>query len=230
MTPRLLAALAACVLVAACASPGPQRLSSSSAVAAGSQARTFMEVQSRIEPVAEAECARRNPRANCDFRIVVDDRPGMPPNAYQTLDARGRPILGVTASLVAQAQNPDELAFVLAHEASHHIAGHLARQGQQATAGAIAYGRAAAESGATADAIQRAQLVGAQRAMWSNSKEWELEADQIGTLVTARAGFDPVRGAEFFRRLPDPGHRGSTHPSNAERIALVRQTAARMGY
>ena len=230
MTPRLMAALAACVLVAACASPGPHSTSSNSAIGAGSQARTFMDVQSRIEPVAEAECARRNPGANCDFRIVVDDRPGMPPNAYQTLDARGRPILGVTASLVARAQNPDELAFVLAHEASHHIAGHLTQQGHQATAGAMAYGRAAAESGANADGIQRAQLVGAQRAMWSNSKEWELEADQLGTMVTARAGFDPVRGAEFFRRLPDPGHRGSTHPSNAERIALVRQTAARMGY
>jgi predicted Zn-dependent protease len=225
MTTRLWAALAACALVAACAAPGPHSTSSSSAVSAGSQAMSFMEVQQRLEPVAEAECARHNPRANCDFRIVVDDRPGLPPNAYQTLDARGRPILGVTASLVARAQNADELAFVLAHEAAHHIAGHLDQQGRHAAAGAMAYGRAAAQSGATQAAVQRAQLVGAQRAMWSNSKNWELEADQVGARVAARAGFDPVRGAEFLRRLPDPGRHGSTHPSNRERIAVVRMAA-----
>jgi predicted Zn-dependent protease len=224
MIPRLVAALAACVLVAACAAPGPHSTSSTSAVSGGgSQALTFMEVQRRVEPVAEAECARRNPGVNCDFRIVVDDRPGMGPNAFQTLDGRGRPILGVTASLIARAANPDELALVIAHEAAHHIAGHLGQQGDQAVAGAMAYGRAAAASGASRAAVERAQSVGAQRAMWSNSKAWELEADRLGAMVAMRAGFDPVRGAEFFRRLPDPGNRGATHPSNAERIAAVRQ-------
>jgi Zn-dependent protease with chaperone function len=110
----------------------------------------FMAVQSRVEPVAEAECARRNPGANCDFRIVVDDRPGMPPNAYQTLDRQGRPLLGVTASLIAQIHNEDELALIMAHEAAHHIAGHLAQQNQYASMGAAAYGRAASRSeGAT---------------------------------------------------------------------------------
>jgi predicted Zn-dependent protease len=183
----------------------------------------FMAVQSRVEPVAEAECARRNPGANCDFRIVVDDRPGMPPNAYQTLDRTGRPLLGVTTSLVAQIHNEDELALIMAHEAAHHIAGHLAQQNEYASMGAAAYGRAASRSeGATAATVQQAQMIGAQLAVRTYSRNWELEADRLGAQVAARAGFDPIRGAEFFRRIPDPGNRRfGTHPANSERIAAV---------
>lgn len=231
MRSRLLAALAACVLLAACAPPVQQSISTISPRQVGqSQAMSFLEVQRRVEPVAEAECARRNPRANCDFRIVVDDRPGMPPNAFQTLESNGRPLLALTASLVARAANPDELAFVLAHEAAHHIAGHLSQQNQHAIAGAAAYGQvAAAKAGATSRSIQQAQQIGAQRAVRGFSRQWELEADRLGAMVAARAGFDPVRGAEFFRRLPDPSGTG-THPTNGERIAAVRMTAAGMAF
>jgi Zn-dependent protease with chaperone function len=36
-----------------------------------------------------------------------------------------------------------------------------------------------------------------------------------------------VRGAEYFNRVPDPGNRFlGTHPPNADRIRVVRQTAA----
>ena len=224
MTPRFWAALAACVLVAACAEPPRQAASPTSARAAGqTQAMNFLAVQSRVEPVAEAECVRRNPRANCDFRIVVDDRRGLPPNAYQTLDRSGRPLLGFTTSLVAQIHNPDELALIMAHEAAHHIAGHLAQQNQYATIGATAYGRVASRTeGATAATVQQAQMIGAQVAVRTYSRNWELEADRLGAQVAARAGYDPIRGAEFFRRIPDPGNRPmGTHPANAERIAAV---------
>ncbi|MBC7178815.1 MAG: peptidase M48, partial [Roseovarius sp.] len=66
------------------------------------QVEQFITVVQRVEPVAERECRARSPRANCDFRIVVDDRPGQPPNAYQTLDRNGQPILAFTLPLIAQ--------------------------------------------------------------------------------------------------------------------------------
>lgn len=233
MGSRVWAAAAACLLVAACAEVPHRASSNSSALPGGPvQVLSFREVQARVEPVAEAQCRRANPRANCDFRIVVDDRPGMSPNAFQTLDGRGRPMLAVTSSLVALMANEDELALVLAHEASHHIAGHLARQGEHANLGAAAFGRIASrEAGATADSIRQAQMIGAQVGARSFSKEIELEADRLGAVVAARAGFDPVRGAEFFRRIPDPGNRVlGTHPSNAERIAMVRQAVGQRGF
>lgn len=230
MSLRPLSALAACLALAACATPPGARPGVETA-AAQAQAISFVEVARRVEPVAEGECARRNPGAICDFRIVVDDRPYMEPNAYQTLDSSGRPVLAFTAALIAMVQNEDELAFVMSHEASHHIAGHLDRMGQNASAGAAAFGRIArATAGATPDSIREAEMLGAQVGARSYSKEFELEADRLGALVAAEAGFDPLRGADFFLRLPDPGNRFlGTHPSNGERIATVRAAVAEFG-
>jgi predicted Zn-dependent protease len=59
------------------------------------------------------------------------------------------------------------------------------------------------------------------------SKDFELEADALGTVISMRAGFDPIRGAAFFTRIPDPGNRFlGTHPPNAQRIETVRRVAA----
>ena len=192
------------------------------------QARAFLAVADAIEPLAEAECALRNPRANCDFRIVVDDRRGMPPNAFQTLDRSGRPILAFTLALILEVRNADEMAFVMAHEASHHIAGHLARQEINAARGAADFGRMATQmAGVTPAAIREAQQIGAMVGARSYSKEFELEADALGTIIAARAGYDPIRGAEFFLRIPDPGNRFmGTHPANAERILTVQRAMA----
>lgn len=190
-------------------------------------ARSFVQVVRTVEPVAERECRSRTSRVNCDFRILVDDRPDQPPNAFQTVDRSGRPIVAFTASLIADARNEDELAFILGHEAAHHIAGHINRQQQNAVAGAVIAGSLAVLLGADADLVQTAQQRGAMVGARSYSKEFELEADALGTVIAARAGYDPVRGAEFFNRIPDPGNRFlGTHPPNAQRIATVRRVAA----
>ncbi len=191
-------------------------------------ARDFVTVVNVLEPVAERECRSRQPGFDCDFNIVVDDRPGIPPNAFQTVDDNGRPIIVFTLSLLAETANRDEIAFVMAHEAAHHIAGHLGRQRQVATVGAVVFGQLAGALGANSeDAVRQAQEIGAAVGARTYSKEFELEADALGTIIAARAGFDPVRGAEFFWRIPDPGDQFlGTHPPNAERVAIVRRTAA----
>ncbi|NBD30556.1 MAG: M48 family metalloprotease [Alphaproteobacteria bacterium] len=186
--------------------------------------RAFVEVIDRVEPVAEAECRRATPGRNCDFLIVVDDRVDQPANAFQTIDRTGRPVIGFTVALIADARNRDELAFVMAHEAAHHIAGHIERQQRNATLGAIVFGQLA---GATGSDVGVAQELGAALGARSYSKEFELEADRLGTIIAARAGFDPLRGAAFFFRVPDPGDMFlGTHPANADRIAAVQQVAA----
>ena len=63
----------------------------------------------------------------------------------------------------------------------------------------------------------------------SYSKEFELEADALGTVITKKAGFNPLVGAEFFTRIPDPGNRFlGTHPPNAQRIETVRRVNAKL--
>jgi Zn-dependent protease with chaperone function len=192
-------------------------------------ALTFLQVIADVEPVAEALCRERRTVRNCDIRIVVDDRPGQPPNAFQTLDRQGRPIVGFTLALIADARNADELAFVLGHEAAHHIAGHIPKRQDQALSGALLAGVLAQASGLTPEEVRAAQNAGAELAARSFSKEFELEADALGTEIALRAGYDPLRGTAFFDRLPDPGDKFlGSHPPNGQRKALVRDTVRRL--
>nr|WP_245759284.1 M48 family metallopeptidase [Tranquillimonas alkanivorans] len=192
-------------------------------------ARNFVNVVQRVEPVAEDICRAETRGVNCDFAVVVDDRQGLPPNAFQTIGPTGRPIIGFTLSLIAEARNADELAFVLGHEAAHHIAGHLDRQRQSALTGAMLAGALATLGGADVATVENAQSFGAEVGARRYSKGFELEADRLGTAIAAYAGYDPLRGAEYFTRSPDPGNVFlGTHPPNADRIATVRAAAARL--
>ena len=207
--------------------PAPASQGTVTRLDAQQAARNFVAVVQRVEPVAEAECRSRTRNMNCDFAIAVDDTRGAPPNAFQTLDKSGRPIIGFTLALIAEAQNQDELAFILGHEASHHIEGHIARNQQSATTGAVLAGILASAGGADATVIREAQNVGATLNSRRFSKGYELEADTLGTIIAARAGYDPVRGAQYFNRIPDPGNRFlGSHPPNSDRIETVRRTAA----
>lgn len=195
-------------------------------------ARNFVAVIDRMEPVVERECRARRAVTNCDFAIVVDDRLDQPANAYQTLDRAGRPVIAFTIPLIAEARNTDELAFILGHEASHHILEHIPRQKQTALTGAIILGGLTAMTGGDAQAVRAAQDIGATVGGRTYSKDFELEADQLGTELALGAGYDPVRGAAFFARIPDPGNSFlGSHPPNAQRIDTVRRTVARLrGY
>lgn len=189
--------------------------------------RDFEIVVARVEPVAEAMCRARAPRLNCDFAIGIDPDASAPPNAYQTLDRSGRPVIGFTRALIAQAANRDELAFVLGHEAAHHIRGHIPKTQEQAMAGALLGTLVGALGGFDPAGVDAAQRLGAGVAARRYAKDFELQADELGTVISARAGYNPVRGAEFFNRIPDPGDRFlGTHPPNAERLATVRRTAS----
>lgn len=192
-------------------------------------AENFLTVVSRVEPVAESYCRSVGVARNCDFRIVVDDRPAQPPNAFQTLDRQGRPVIGFTLALIADARNPDELAFVLGHEAAHHIVGHIPKRKDQALSGALLAGVLAQASGLTPEEVKAAQDMGAEVAARSYSKDFELEADALGAEIALVAGYDPIRGTGFFDRLPDPGDKFlGSHPPNAQRKALVIATVRRL--
>lgn len=192
--------------------------------------RNFIEVLQAVEPVAERICRARTVPLNCDFQIVVDARPDVGPNAFQTVSDSGQPVIAFTVPLIGQARNKDELAFVMAHEAAHHIQEHINRQNQIAIAGAELFGQLAAiASGGQAASIRRGQEIGAQVGSRAYSKDFELEADALGSVIAYQAGFDPLLGAQFFLRIPDPGDKFlGTHPANADRLETVRQTVSRL--
>lgn len=238
----LMAALGAVVALSACVSVSDQNQNyqdqpaplpaSGPLLSPAEAARNFSAVVARMEPLAEAQCNARQAAGNCDFKIIVDTTPGAPANAYQTRDEAGRPVLAFTLALIGDARNPDELAFVMGHEASHHILNHIPREEETAMLGGALTGVLAAALGGDQQAIKTAQQLGSSVGARSYSKDFELEADQMGATLAYDAGYDPILGAAFFSRLPDPGDQFlGTHPPNAQRIAMVRATVQQLrGY
>ncbi len=227
--------LAAFGLLAACAPASTNLPSEDAPLAPEPVTRTgspqsvadFNVVVRRVEPVAERVCRERRPRLNCDFAIVVDRREGLPPNAYQTYDKNGRPVIGFTAALFGQMRNHDELAFALSHEAAHHIEGHIVQTQTSGATGAILGGILGSLVGLDAAGVDMAQNIGGTIGARRFSKTYELEADSVGARIAMRAGYDPLRGVQYFQRAPDPGDRFlGTHPPNANRIDVVRRTVA----
>ena len=187
----------------------------------------FLLVVKRIEAVAEEFCKQSRQQLNCDFDVLVDAREPETVNAFQTLRENGRPLIVFTQALIDKTKNEDELAFVLGHEMAHHLEGHIHRQYQSARAGAILLGGITAISGASPNTVESAQRIGAGIGSRTYSKDFELEADRLGALISITAGYDPVRGSAFFLRLPDPGNRFlGSHPPNADRIENVRRASS----
>jgi len=223
----LVATLSVSGCVATTPAPAPAPPSQPVSERAQRAAASFIEVVDRVEPVAERICVQQAPDLNCDFQVLVESDPRAGVNAFQTVGARGEPLIIFTIGLIAVAQNSDELAFTLGHEAGHHIARHLDQRRVQAASGARVFGELARQQGADARAISEAQQIGSLVASRRFTQAAELEADALGAAIALSAGFDPLRGAAFFERIPDPaGAFLSTHPPNRDRIATVRRTVA----
>ncbi|MCU9839356.1 M48 family metalloprotease [Ruegeria sp. WL0004] len=215
-----------------------QRLSSSQAV------RQFEQVVSRVEPVAERFCREQTADRkdfDCNIVVKVDSKKDYR-NAFQTYDENRRPLVIFTLPMIADARNPDELAFVMGHEMGHHLAAHIEKQQQQALAGALILGVAAAYAGSSPyvdpviarQNVDTAVQLGAEIGNLAFSQTYELESDVIATYITKAAGYDPVKGARFFARPENPKHSNGqlsfwgTHPADEKRIATVLATAERM--
>lgn len=225
----LLAALSACTVSRVPQQPVPQTSAPQRVVKTDAATQQFAAVVQRVEPVAQSVCQQANARGSCNFVILIDERPGQPINAFQTVNQRGQPILVFTRAIVEEFRNTDEMAFVIGHEAAHHIEDHLGQRAQAAGALGAALEAAAAASGVPSSGRATAGQLGQAVGSRVFSKQFELEADALGTVIAARAGFNPVRGAEFFNRLPDPGDQFlGSHPPNADRIRTVRAVAAQL--
>ena len=183
----------------------------------------------RMRPVLRETCKSTRPDLNCDFLIAIDPNPNSAPNAFQTVNGAGQPILAFTLTLLEDMYNADEVAFVIGHEGAHHILQHLERQDELARGGATLFEVLAAALGGSNRSVDAASEIGAAVGRRNYSKTFELDADRLGAQMTQKAGFDAVRGAAYFTRIPDPANRFfGTHPRNADRIAGVKSAVAEL--
>lgn len=205
--------------------PAAARRSAAEAVA------DFRTAAPRIERAAEPMCRETHPGAaprSCDFVFRLIDDPRIGPNAFQTMGEDGRPQVVMTLQLATLSQNSDEIAFVLGHEAGHHIADHISKGQSQAMTGALVMGTLATLGNASDQMVQDMMRIGASLGGRVYSQSYELEADTLGAYVAARAGYDPERGARIFARPDMAGGGGmlSSHPASGQRQATIAATSA----
>ncbi|QPH55479.1 M48 family metalloprotease [Pontivivens ytuae] len=182
------------------------------------------QVAQRVEPIAESTCRQETGQSGqyCDFRILVEDT-GDQPNAFQTF-RDGRPLIIFNTAMLRTVRNDNEVAFIMSHEAGHHIAGHLQRRQQQVGLGGLL---GAITIGALGGDPQQGADLGASVGSRAYSQAFELEADLLGTYIADRAGYDPVDGAASFARFGGSNSILSTHPPGPQRyntvVAAARQ-------
>ena len=138
----------------------------------------------------------------------------------------------VFSGLIPLAESEEGLAVVVAHEVAHAVANHGGERMSQlllAQLGGMALSKAIEEKPEqTRNLAMLAYGIGSQVAvLLPYSRQHESEADRIGLLLMARAGYDPRQALQFWQRMAaqsegQPPEFLSTHPSHATRIEDIR--------
>jgi len=152
----------------------------------------------------------------------------------------------VYSKLVERVKSDGELATVLAHEMGHILAQHKQDEDADSKGTAIRVGGfllgtvaavASAYSGAggavsdlAGDVTQTTvEIVGEGALLRSYDRAQEYEADQIGLMVMAKAGYDPSEAVRFWDRAEEVfGDTGglaflSTHPASGDRAEALQE-------
>ena len=142
----------------------------------------------------------------------------------------------VYEGLLPVTQTEAALAIVLGHEIAHAVAYHSSEQFVKAqrtqmigqginVIGSMVTGT---NTSATVSTISQLYGLGSQMATLKYSRDNETEADRIGLIFAAMAGYDPNVAVSFWQRMASSSNNStptwlSTHPSDAQRIANIQK-------
>lgn len=138
----------------------------------------------------------------------------------------------VYTGLLPITQDEASLAIVMGHEIAHAVARHgNERMSQVMIAQGIGVGVAIAVSQKpqqTQDIFNQAFGITSQLGMLKYSRVHESEADKLGLVFAAIAGYDPNIAVNFWQRMAAKGGEQpiellSTHPSDETRIADIKK-------
>ncbi|MGE0588447.1 MAG: M48 family metallopeptidase [Cyclobacteriaceae bacterium] len=158
---------------------------------------------------------------NWEFNLIQDD---------QTVNAWCMPGGKVAFYTAIMPICKDELgvAVVMGHEVAHAIANHGRERMSQGLIAQFGLGTLGAAMGqnptATQNIFMQAVGMGTNIGMLKFSRSHESEADHIGLIFMAMAGYDPNEAPKFWERMTElsggqqPPEFLSTHPSHETRI------------
>ena len=234
---RNLMLLATIVLIAGCATTGPDGERSFVIIDTATEVQMGAETDVGIrqeypvtnDPALAAYIAEIGARiaAHSDRRDVRYSFTVLESEVVNAFAAPGGYIY-ITTGLLALADDESEVACVLAHETGHVVGRHSVRGIQNAMGISLAAELLLGEQG---EAWGQLAGVGAGLFMMRNSREHEFQADQFAVKYAVAAGYDPAGTVRFFEKLMAMHGSGSggfagwmsTHPPTDERIVRAQQ-------
>jgi predicted Zn-dependent protease len=170
--------------------------------------------------------AANKPDYRWEFALVDDPKQA---NAFALPGGK----VAVYTGLFPIARDEAGLAAVIGHEVAHALARHGSErmsEGMLLQIGAVGLSVALGDaSPMTRDAIMQAYGLGAQvGVLLPFSRSQEGEADRIGLILMAKAGYDPAAALDLWKRMEARGGSGpteflSTHPSYSTRQENIRE-------
>src|SRR5512134_2976246 len=177
------------------------------------------ELQQRVETVG-SRIARVSGIADArwEFTVIDDQRP----NAFALPGGK----VAVNVGLFKVVENDEQLAAVLGHEIGHVAARHAAERvsQQMIEQGGLQALGAATQSQVVVQLATAAAMVGITLPY---SRAQEAEADEIGLMYMAQAGYDPRQAIALWQNMERAANAQrieflSTHPSAGSRIERLQ--------
>ena len=190
------------------------------------QAEMVKRVGLKIQKAVEQYMTQQNRAADLtgfewEFNLIQDDK---------TVNAWCMPggKVAFYTAIMPICADENGVAVVMGHEVAHAIANHGAERMSQQMAAQMGLSVLSSAMGqnptATQDIFMQAVGMGTNLGMLKFSRKHESEADNMGLIFMAMAGYDPNGAPKFWERMAagsggqQPPEFMSTHPSHETRI------------
>jgi predicted Zn-dependent protease len=185
---------------------------------------TDQQVNAMVQRVGSRIAAVTDLGYQWEFRVIQDDKQA---NAFALPGGK----VAVYTGMLPVTRDEAGLAAVLGHEIAHVLARHggerLSQQMGVQTVTQVLAGMASSNP-ATVQLVSAALGAGASVGVllpWGRAQE--SEADHLGLILMAKAGYDPRAARDLWKRMAEaakgqrPPEFLSTHPSEATRIQQI---------
>lgn len=159
-----------------------------------------------------------------DFRVLASEEQ----NAFCLPGGK----VGVYEGMIPLCQNEAELAVVISHEVAHALQRHGGERMSQgyvtnAFENAVKYATKGRDEVLQQRILTAYGVASKYGVVLPYSRQHELEADRVGLLLMAQAGYDPTVAPGFWERFaqaagPKPPEFLSTHPADLRRAQELR--------